>query len=249
MKTILSFLFFIFISLSTFAQDKTIWSLELRGGSNYSDMNFGTSLLEPLLPLEDYEVNSSFGDGDFGYFIGAGLSGTFGKRWELITNIEFVTFSYDISAAVFDIPFDFNRVPREGVPNLFSGVLNYRFLNIETGVRYTFSDDRSEGFFIGAFISDMIHLDTDSDLSVRFEDFSIQKELSVEDFRSEVEYENIWFVGLNMGYNFRIADKISVGPIADFRYGLNPVVDKDVEDTIEPIAINLGVQAKWRLSK
>ncbi len=227
------------------AQDSK-YSLELRFGTNQSDMNYGTEPLEPLMPKEDYVGFSNIGDGGNGYSFGFGVGWSFGKRFELMTNIDYVNFEYESTIAVLsENTISIPPNPRPDVPVTIAGDINYNYLNIEAGIRYSFNDDRSKGFFVGAYISDMIHLNTEWNPFVTvFEDRRIDRNVDYSEIREAVEFNDLYTVGVNLGYKFKLIEKLSVAPLIDFRYGLNPVVDVD-EEVLNPMAIGFQVQASW----
>ena len=222
------------------------FALEVRGGINYSDMNYGTEYLRGLLPTDDYTTYTVIGEGTDGYSLGIGGSWMINNRFEGVVNLDYVRFSYKGTSTVVDEllnPQSSN--PRPEVPILLASVIDYSYLNMEIGIRYSFSEDLTKGLFAGASISNMLHLNTDwSDFRVWYEDRRFSANEDFTDSQDGLAFNDLLFLGLNVGYKYKITDRLSIVPLIDFRYGLNSVAET-TESIPSPLVINFQAQAIW----
>jgi len=242
LTTSLFFSFFLILSISLDAQDSK-FTLELRGGINNSDVNYGIEELSTILPLDDYPNFFSSGVGNTAFSFGLGGAYALGKHVEFTANIDYTRYNYDVVSTVMTA----------GVTNLFRpevistifGNTSYNYLNIETGIRYSLSEERNKGFFFGAFVSNMFHLDTDWKLRSIFENGVIDNNADFSQNQERIDFKNLFFLGLNTGYKFKLKENFSLSPVIDFRYGLNSVVESN-ESVPSPLAVGYYVMASWQ---
>lgn len=240
-KTTLLWIIFVLSSMPLISQSSDM-SFEIRVGLNTSDVGYGIDKLRGILPTEDYTLYSNSGNPGLGFALGASFGWNFANHFELITSFDYQKLNYGVESGVSDVaPIPANRPIRPEVPIFFSGAAGYSYLNIETGVRYSFNTDPRKGFFVGAFISDMIHLGTDWTLDVTYEDQRIVENVDFSDVQGDLEFNNVVFLGLNTGYYFTIKENFSIGPMVDIRFGLNSAVD--IESA--PFAMGFYLQGKW----
>lgn len=249
MKTILSFFsvhLLLLCTTSLWAQNPKNMALEIRTGLNTSNAGYGIEALSSLLPINDYPRYSSTETPAIGFNFGVGASFKIGDHFEFLTNIDYIKYNYSVTDHVFDIleSLPSNRVIRPDVPILITGQIGYHYLNIETGVRYSFNADQQKGMFIGLYISDMIHLNTNWIFDVKYEDQRIDNDLDLSEEQEGIEFRNVVFLGSNLGYQIKLKENFTISPLVDFRYGLNPVVEVSEREN-EPWALSFMAQAKW----
>jgi len=226
-----------------FAQDST-FNFEVRLGINNSDMNYGIDELSDLLPIDDYPIYSSSGVGAVGYSIGVGLGWSLSKHFELITNIDYSLLNYDVSSGVFrTLTSTLGRPVQPETPTFIDGTVGYSFINIEPEIRYHFNPNKKEGLFVGASISNMIHLNTDWQFDVLYEDLRIENDVDFSEYQEGIEFKDLFFLGLNTGYYFKIKENFSIGPKFNFHFGLNPIVE-DGSNVLSPTIFGFNVYSK-----
>ncbi|MEM6263530.1 MAG: outer membrane beta-barrel protein [Bacteroidota bacterium] len=214
--------------------------VEVRAGANYTNVNYGTELLETLFSPNDYtdfQANTDYG---LGHFVGVGASIHFLNHFEFMASVDYVRMNGQLSGQVEQLKDDVTRPPSSLVPVNASGTISHTFISIETGVRYTFGGDITNGFFIGGFISDMIHLDTEWRIDMEYEtgNSNVQSDISRVE---QPDYQNLTMVGGSIGYTHPIGDRFTVSPVLDYRYGFNPLV----EQAGRPMGFNLGLGTRY----
>ncbi len=244
-KRLLIILGFIFLVQNVVFTQLSTYGLEFRSGYNYSEANYGIAPLDNLIPISDYPIFARSEEGALGYSFGIGASCFFGNRLELLTHIDFFQLNYDVGTAALDsgsIPP--NRPVQPDVPVIIAGTVGYAYLNIETGLRYNFSPDSRSRPFVGIFISDMIHLNTDWTFQVKYQDNQVKGNVDFSENQQGIEYRNVFFAGMNAGCHFKVTEHFSLSPMIDFRYGMNPVVKIDDPVSV-PYVFGFNLLGKW----
>jgi hypothetical protein len=244
-QKLLFFLCFLFVAQNIVFAQNTSFGIELRAGYNFSDVDYGIAHLDHLIPISDYPIFSRAEEGELGYSFGIGAAFSFGKHIELLTNIDFIRLNYDVATGVFDegsIPP--NRPVQPDVPIIIAGTVGYSYINIETGLRYSFKPDSRTRPFVGIFINDMIHLNTAWTFTVKYQDNQIADKIDFSENQDEITFSNVFFAGMNAGCQFMITENFSIAPMIDFRYGLNPVV-KNEPGIKAPFVLGFNIQGKW----
>lgn len=244
LRTLHLFIFLVILNGISFGQDSTL-TYELRIGTNFNDANYGIEKLQDLFPIGEYPIYTNGGESGAGYQFGLGVSWAFSKHFELVTTIDYLRYNYDVTSGVLD----FDTIPtgrpiRPTVPIFITGSVGYTYLNIESGIRYSFNKDSKRGFFIGGFISDMVHLNTDWTFDVKFEDQRIENGVDFSEDQEDLEFKNVVYLGVNAGYFVRLGKRISLAPLIDLRFGMNPVVDIQ-DEPLNPTTYSFNLVGKW----
>lgn len=243
MRLLPTLLFFLSISNFLIAQNKP-FVLEIRGGANQVQLNYDLDFFETLLPTDDFTLFTAR-ESDWGYTFGVGGAKNIRDRFEWVTNLDFVRVEYATQSGVYGSN---GTLPLQevgpDVPVLLFGIKDFSFLNIETGIRY-YLKNRNKGFFAGAFLSSFIHLNTDWNFLTMYSPGIIYNDVDYSTFQEEVNFKNLFFVGLNAGYRFNITERLGIGPVVDYRLGLNSAVDTTAGNT-NPSAFGINVLAAWK---
>lgn len=239
MKNLITLLSILFISNLSAQQSRDI-AFHLKGGVNLSDMNYGTEVIFAILPTADYGGYSLEGSDSEGFHFGIGSTVNLYKRLSANLDIDFHRFNYDAGGDVEALRFDVNRPLSSSIPIALDGTINYDFLSIQAGMQYSFNDNARQGMYVSGLLSHHIHLKTDVQLNAVFEDLSrgtVNSLAGVE----QPNYNNLWMVGLGLGYDFKINETLSLAPEVEFQYGLNTIADDEI---VEPTTLTGSLTLK-----
>jgi hypothetical protein len=230
-----------FLSLS--AQNHK-FSLDIRGGANLSDLNYGYELFdfENFFPRNDYIFFGEGGQGDYGLHVGIGASARVFKRFLLFGGVDYARLRYGVDASVDSLRPSVSRPLSPNLPIMADGVVGYSFINARTGLSYSFNKNVAKGLALSVSLSNMIHLDTDWTLDITYETLRMGTEEELPPV-AEPDYQHLWFLNLGLDYKFLLGEKISLVPYIEYNHGLNPLVT----GALNPQAFNAGIGLKWWL--
>ncbi len=225
--------------LSASAQSK--FAVTLLGSINNSDMNYGSEFIEQLLPVSDYDGVLFGGSGAFGFDIGAGVSYHVADKVAIPFSVYYGNYGYKVEGQLVDFDPPNNRPPDPALIREADGKVNYKFVGIQTGATYLFSDNVREGFNLSILIDYMFLSGTSWNLDVVYEDDRTGE--YDDDFILEAaELNNIFTLGIKMGYRIPVGESYTLEPRFQFRGGLNSISG----DTIKPAFFELGITVyRW----
>lgn len=237
------FLFVLLTALPFFLQAQLPrFSLEISGGLNYSDLNYGYELFdfESILPKDDYLLFSEGGQPDWGAQYGIGVNFRVLNRMTAFAGAHYSSLSYRIEASVDNLNPNVTRAPSPEIPVGVDGLVNYNFADLHAGLNYHFFRKPENGLYASLSLSHLIHLRTLPVLGVTYEDMSTGTEEDLPAI-AEPDYKGLWFAGLGLGYRIPAATRLWVTPFAEFRYGLNPLIEEELNPTMAVMGARLSV--------
>ncbi len=224
-----------------YGQDQSKFAVTIHAALNNSDMNYGSEFIELIVPRDDYRASLYGGSPGFGFDLGAGITYNITPKVSVPFNIYYGRYGYKVEGSVegFDPP-DNRPINPEFIKEA-EGQVNYSFAGIQTGVTYHFNEDIRKGFNMTLLFDYMIQTGAGWNLDVIYEDDGTG-EFDDNSALDDVELNNIFTLGLRLGYRIPVGESYSVVPRFTFRGGLNPISD----DSINPAFFDLGVTVmRW----
>ena len=236
-----SLLFILIVTCLAYGQDESKFAVTIHGALNNSDMNYGSEFIEQIMPVGDYDGQLYGGNGTFGFDIGVGFTISPWHKVSIPFNFYYGKYGYNVEGQLIDFDPPNNRPLDPAFIVEADGKVNYTFVGLQTGVTYLFSDNFRKGFNITLLIDYMIQTGATWKLDVVYEDDS-SGEFDDTAVLDNAELNNIFTLGLRLGYRIPVGEAYSVVPRFSFRGGLNPISD----DSINPAFFDLGVTVmRW----
>jgi hypothetical protein len=220
------------------------FQLGVNFGVNVNDINYGTDYLTQLLPIDDYNGFGTQGTPALGHTFGINGSFRLGKRFLILSNLNFSTMNYNIQGHVEDMRATVIRPPLPEVPTNLEGKVKYSFLDIQTGLAYSFNDNIQKGFFALVTLNDLIHMRTRIDLE-GVDELGNEYSFGQQDVQIQfTEYNNLILIGGGLGYHFVLSEKLTLSPMFTYKHALNDLTMDDDKD-VQPTVIDLRANLKW----
>ena len=228
----LAFSFFLFASLASAQYEKI--GITLEAGINNSDMQYGSELVEKLMPTDDYTSFMTGGDAGRAYTFSLGTEIPVYKNLYALARVNYTVFRYKVEGNVR------NPVTPQSRPDIViaaDGDLDYSFIELSAGISYHLNNNPKTGLFGTLYMSHLIDLQRNWDLDAQFEN-DLEGNVSGEPPFDDIDFNNLWMVGAEIGVRLPLSSKVTIAPKFGFQLGLNPVVD----DTITPTASTGAIQ-------
>lgn len=237
----LAVLFSISLLNISFGQTQSKLALTLHGAMNNSDVNYGSEFIASIVPVDDYNSRGYSGSPGFGFDFGVGATYNITTKLSVPVSLYFGQYGYKVTGDLDD--FD----PADGRPlnpefiRAADGQVNYQFVGIQTGATYLFSEDIRKGFNMSLLLDYMIHTGTTWNLDVTYEDDSTG-EFDDNSAIEDDDVNNLFTLGLRLGYRVPVGESYSIVPRFTFRGALNPIV----ADGLNGVFFDLGVTVmRW----
>ena len=201
-------------------------------------MQYGSALVERLLPRDDYNALFAGGDAGRAYTFGVGTEIPVYKNLYALARVNYTVFRYRIDGEVVNMKSTVTRPPGPDIVVVADGDLDYQFIEIIAGISYHLNDNPKRGLFGTLYMSHLMHLNRNWDLNVTFED-GMEGNLPWDrHFEQGVTFNNLWMAGAEVGVRLPLSKMVTVAPKFGFQLGMNPVEDS----TITPTAFTGAIQ-------
>lgn len=211
--------------------------IAIQAGLNNSDMNYGHEYLDNILPIGDYRSSSSGGQSGRGYTFGATAEIPLFQQMYGMAGINYTEYRYRVDGEVGMIRPGIGRPLSDNIPTMVDGNLDYRFLELQTGIMYHAGSNPGQGFFGSLYLSYLVHLDQALQLDAVYETGG-EGTLDGSSAINGDDLDNLWMIGADVGFRIPMTSWISFGPKLSFQLSLNPVNSS----TIPPISSSGSLQ-------
>lgn len=215
-------------------------ALEIRGGTNYGDPNYGYELFdfENFFPVDDY---TSFRSGNgplLGYQFGLGADYRFLRRFTLFAGADYVLMRNSVDGAVGNRNPNSTRPPSNDFPMRAEGFIHYSFIDLQAGLAFTFNERIDKGLYAGLTLNYLLPLNVAWQMEVEYEAGATGTEADFGELQ-EPDYNGFAMLGLELGYKLPLLKRVSLTPYAAFRYGLSPFVEEQINPTMGVLGLKV----------